>query len=174
MTIHELLALTGLTGSDEIPVWDEEASGEPTKKITAQNFAAAIKTLASLLGTGDVVNNLTSTDPTKVLAASQGKALNDNITHSSTSQEISTLYYKQFGNVIVVSGKLLGNDSNNVDTGFPYGYCGVISVRNQATGSMSLYYHDNTGHLTGWDGTTNRIFQSGTTFQISGVLFPYV
>lgn len=60
MTIDELLALTGLTGSDEIPVWDAEASGEPTKKITAQNFAAAIKTLASLLGTGDVVNNLTS------------------------------------------------------------------------------------------------------------------
>lgn len=64
MTIHELLALTGLTGSDEIPVWDAEASGEPTKKITAQNFAAAIKTLASLLGTGDVVNDLTIDDTT--------------------------------------------------------------------------------------------------------------
>lgn len=60
MTIDELLALTGLTGSDEIPVWDKEASGEPTKKITAQNFAAAVKTLASLLGTGDVVNDLTN------------------------------------------------------------------------------------------------------------------
>lgn len=86
MTIHELLALTGLTGSDEIPVWDEEASGEPTKKITAQNFAAAIKTLASLLGTGDVVNDLTSTLTTAPLSANMGKTLNDNMASSiSTS-----------------------------------------------------------------------------------------
>lgn len=77
MTIHELLALTGLTGSDEIPVWDAEASGEPTKKITAQNFAAAIKALASLLGTGDVVNDLTSTATDKPLSANMGKVLND-------------------------------------------------------------------------------------------------
>lgn len=68
MTIHELLALTGLTANDEIPVWDAEASGEPTKKITAQNFAAAIKTLASLLGTGDVVNDLTRQDTDKPAA----------------------------------------------------------------------------------------------------------
>lgn len=77
MTINELLALTGLTGSDEIPVWDAEASGEPTKKITAQNFAAAIKTLASLLGTGDVVNYLTSTATDKPLSAAMGKFLFD-------------------------------------------------------------------------------------------------
>ena len=91
MTIHELLALTGLTGSDEIPVWDEEASGEPTKKITAQNFAAAIKTLASLLGTGDVVNDLTSTATNKPLSANMGKTLNDNMTPSiSTSFTFET------------------------------------------------------------------------------------
>ena len=75
MTIHELLALTGLTGSDEIPVWDEEASGEPTKKITAQNFAAAIKTLASLLGTGDVVNDLTSSETQKPGSANMLRTL---------------------------------------------------------------------------------------------------
>lgn len=34
---------------------------------------------AGTLHTSDVVNNLTSTDPTKVLAAPQGKALNDTI-----------------------------------------------------------------------------------------------
>ena len=75
MTIHELLALTGLTANDEIPVWDAEASGEPTKKITAQNLAAAIKTLASLLGTGDVIDSLTSTETDKPLSAAQGKKL---------------------------------------------------------------------------------------------------
>lgn len=80
MTIDELLALTGLTGSDEIPVWDAEASGEPTKKITAQYFAAAIKTLANLLGTGDVVDDLTSTATDKPLSANQGRLLKNQIT----------------------------------------------------------------------------------------------
>jgi hypothetical protein len=42
MTIDELLAITGLTASDEIPVWDAEATGEPTKKITAANLAASM------------------------------------------------------------------------------------------------------------------------------------
>ena len=86
MTIHELLALTGLTESDEIPVWDAEASGEPTKKITTQNFANAVKTLASLLGTGDVVNNLTSTATDKPLSAAKGTALaSKTILYSATS-----------------------------------------------------------------------------------------
>lgn len=51
MTIDELNALTALTAGDEIPVWDAEASGEPTKKITAQNMANSVKTLANLQGT---------------------------------------------------------------------------------------------------------------------------
>ena len=49
MTIDELLAATGLTANDEIPIWDAESTGEPTKKITAQNLAAAVATLASLM-----------------------------------------------------------------------------------------------------------------------------
>lgn len=88
MTIHELLALTGLTESDEIPVWDEEASGEPTKKITAQNFAAAIKTLASLLGTGDVVNDLTINDPTKVASQAEAYALAQKSIDTSGAQYV--------------------------------------------------------------------------------------
>lgn len=56
MTINELLALNNLTAIDKIPVWDAEATGstEPTAKITAQNFANAVKSLASLIGTGDL------------------------------------------------------------------------------------------------------------------------
>lgn len=80
MTINGLNPLSALTADDKIPVWDTGASGEPTKEITAQNFASSIKTLASLLGTGDVVNNLTSTATDKTLAAAQGKALNDKVT----------------------------------------------------------------------------------------------
>jgi hypothetical protein len=80
MTIDELNALTTLTAADEVPVWDSEESGEPTKKITAQHLAAAIKTLASLLGTGDVVNDLISTATDKPGSANMLKTLNDKIT----------------------------------------------------------------------------------------------
>lgn len=79
MTIHELNALSSLTSTDEFPVWDAEASGEPTKKITAQNLATSVKTLASMLVTGDIANNLTTTTEGKVLDARQGKVLNDKI-----------------------------------------------------------------------------------------------
>ena len=54
MTIDELNALTTLTAADEVPVWDKEESGEPTKKITASNLAASVKSLGNLIGTGDV------------------------------------------------------------------------------------------------------------------------
>ena len=47
MTIDELLAAVDLTANDEIPLWDAEATGEPTKKITAANMAA---TMAALSG----------------------------------------------------------------------------------------------------------------------------
>jgi hypothetical protein len=49
MTIHELLQAAGLTANDEIPIWDAEATGEPTKKITAQQLAAAVVALANLV-----------------------------------------------------------------------------------------------------------------------------
>jgi len=49
MTIDELIAATGLTANDEIPIWDAEATGGPTKKITAQQLATAIVALASLV-----------------------------------------------------------------------------------------------------------------------------
>jgi hypothetical protein len=90
MTIDELLAAAGLTANDEIPIWDAEATGEPTKKVTAQNFASAVKTLASLLGTGEIANNLTTTTTGKVLDASQGKALK-NIIEALTPGDIGAL-----------------------------------------------------------------------------------
>lgn len=49
MTIDELLAAAGLTANDEIPIWDAEATGEATKKITAQSLAAAVVALANLV-----------------------------------------------------------------------------------------------------------------------------
>ena len=58
MTIDELLSLAGLTANDEIPVWDAEAADEPTKKITAQNLAASVKTLAGLVGEAEFTEAL--------------------------------------------------------------------------------------------------------------------
>ena len=49
MTIHELLQAAGLTANDEIPIWDADGTGEPTKKITAQQLAQAVVTLANLV-----------------------------------------------------------------------------------------------------------------------------
>lgn len=77
MTIDQLLAAIGLTANDEIPLWDAEESGEPTKKITAQNLAAAVKLLASLLAKSDVKDSLSNTSIDYPLSANQGKVLND-------------------------------------------------------------------------------------------------
>jgi hypothetical protein len=85
MTIDELNALTTLTATDEVPVWDAEANSEPTKKITGSNLASSVKTLGSLLGTSDVVDNLTSTETDKPLAAAQGKALSEAIAQSTAN-----------------------------------------------------------------------------------------
>ncbi len=49
MTIDELLAAVDLSANDEIPIWDAEATGEPTKKITAVNLALAVTALAVLV-----------------------------------------------------------------------------------------------------------------------------
>lgn len=49
MTIHELLQAAGLTANDEIPIWDVDGTGEPTKKVTAQQLATAVVTLANLV-----------------------------------------------------------------------------------------------------------------------------
>lgn len=53
-TIDGLNAVTSLTAQDEVPVWDVEASGEPTKKITASNLASSVKSLASLPNTTEM------------------------------------------------------------------------------------------------------------------------
>ena len=45
MTINELLAAAGLNGTDELPIWNGA-----TQKVTAQQLANAVKTLANLQG----------------------------------------------------------------------------------------------------------------------------
>lgn len=75
MTINELVALAGLTADDQIPVWDAEAAANGrTKKITAQNLANAIKTLASLIAStgGTMTGVLTCKTPLDLTNPSTG------------------------------------------------------------------------------------------------------
>lgn len=75
-TIDQLNAATAITANDEVAIYDAEAgAAEPTKKVTGSNLASSIKTLGSLLGTSDVVNDLTSTATDKPLSANMGKYL---------------------------------------------------------------------------------------------------
>lgn len=56
MTIAELLAATGLTANDLVPIYDAEAAQnvEPTQKVTATQLAAAVKVLSSLVSTTEM------------------------------------------------------------------------------------------------------------------------
>lgn len=58
MTIEELLAATGLTENDLVPIYDAEAAQnvEPTQKVTATQLAAAVKVLASLVNTTEMAS----------------------------------------------------------------------------------------------------------------------
>jgi hypothetical protein len=54
MTIDGLNTVSALTAQDKVPVWDNESSGEPTRKITAQNMANSVKTLGNLVNTTEM------------------------------------------------------------------------------------------------------------------------
>jgi len=163
LTIDELLAAAGLTANDEIPIWDAEATGEPTKKITVQNFASAVKTLASLLGTGEIANNLTTTTAGKVLDARQGKALNEAITNveQSAAYEYGSnnngAYYKFKDGLLICTKTSTGEISvtspwGNLYEGslnlgnWPYSFIGTpyISVANVGGGGGMIESVNNT------------------------------
>lgn len=89
MTIDELNALTTLTAADEVPVWDSEESGEPTKKITASNLAASVKSLGNLIGTDDLDSTPTQGSNKAVTSGGVYTAIQQStaiITQSSSTQ----------------------------------------------------------------------------------------
>lgn len=95
MTIDGLNALTTLTAGDELPVWDVEASAEePTKKITAQNMAASVKSLGSLIGTGDL-----DSTPTQ----GSNKAVTSGGTYTAIQQSTATAWLKKRENITVTT-----------------------------------------------------------------------
>lgn len=115
MTIHELNALTALTSTDELPVWDAEASGEPTKKITASNVAASVKSLGSLIGTGDLDSTPTQGSNKAVTSGGVYTAIQQSTATTTTGiyrsnsagghgASSSNIVVKQYGNVVSIQG----------------------------------------------------------------------
>lgn len=98
MTIDELNALTALTAGDEIPVWDAEASGEPTQKITAQQLAAAVKALAGLPSTTEM--------NTAIASALQRTNITSQITVNNSHVRIGTANAFLIGGLGVLSFSL--------------------------------------------------------------------
>jgi len=94
MTIKELLAATGLTANDLMPIWDAEAASnvEPTQKITAQQLAAAVKSLAGLPST---------TEMNSAIATSQRVvAVGDLITNRSAYFDYH--YARKSGKLVII------------------------------------------------------------------------
>lgn len=121
-TIDGLNAVTSLTAQDEVPVWDKEASGEPTKKITAQNMASSVKTLGSLVNTGEMntalagKQNTLTFDTTPTTGSTNpvtSGGIADAITQSTASTKsgivtmatgTSQIFVRQYGNVVCIGG----------------------------------------------------------------------
>ena len=79
MQISGLSASNTFSATDVLAIEVNVNGVEKTYKLTGATLATALASIGSYLNTTDVVNDLTSTDPTKVLAAPQGKELNDNL-----------------------------------------------------------------------------------------------
>jgi hypothetical protein len=91
--------------------------------------------------------------------------------NSNTIPTLNTLKYTQFGKLIIVGGYFIGNGTATINTGLPSGYLGAVSVRDGTTGIMTLYNHNSISQLKGWDGNTDRVFETGHTYQVTGVLY---
>ena len=90
MTIDELLAAVGLTANDEIPIWDAEATGEPTKKITAANLASSVAAIGGLQLTPSATFSIPS-EGNSVSYSMAGLTANHILTHwnfSSSAENV--------------------------------------------------------------------------------------
>ena len=68
------MQIRGLPSSGSLAATDvlaKDASGGTTEKINGSDLASSVKTLGSLLGTNDVVNNLSTNDTTGTKPAGQ-------------------------------------------------------------------------------------------------------
>ena len=91
MQISGLSASNTFSATDVLAIEVNVNGTNKTYKLTGATLATALASIGSYLKATDVVNNLTSTDPTKVLAAPQGKALAER--PYIVYQWVSFLYY---------------------------------------------------------------------------------
>ena len=100
MQIKDLPVSTTLASTD---VLVKETSTGATQGITGANAAASLKTLGDLLGTSDVVNNLTSGGTTSPLSAEMGKTIAGKIIDSSSGT------YVKFADGTLINYKIVTN-----------------------------------------------------------------
>lgn len=167
MTIHDLNALTTLTAADELPVWDAEASGEPTKKITASNLAASVKSLASLPNTTEMNTAIQQGMATSVI----------NNALLNAGANVTALNARRSGNVAFVSFALNSGTTNNTtlltfdSTITPAYIDGIYALYNGSgvqitTGSVWIE-RDNRGVAKYYGSTTGQVLYCTMTYLIN-------
>lgn len=142
-TINDLPALASLTANDYIPVWDSEASGEPTYKIKVSDMIASIVLIASLLKQNDVVNDLTSTATDKPGSANMLRELNNKLTpdggHSALNNKVRWIIMGKLCQVVIY-GLAFADASQMAAAGIPAPKSGYVSIicgnSNQITGKI--------------------------------------
>jgi hypothetical protein len=132
MTIHELLQAAGLTANDEIPIWDAEATGEPTKKVTAQQLAAAVVALANLVTSVNNQTGAVSITPANIGAvAKSGDTMTGPLTISANIVQTTGYIAGQAGSIN--HALKLGHPDDNVMKFLEYsGRFDFIKVANGA------------------------------------------
>ena len=176
MTIDELNALTTLTDTDEVPVWDSEESGDPTKKITASNLAASVKSLGNLIGTGDLDSTPTQGSSKAVTSGGVYTAIQQSTAIDTHTSYAPTYCYEiKCGKIVTVYGHsaggltLTGNNSWQTLTTLPAGFrptTDVYGVGASAAGT-AITFHVAPNGLVEWvagTGLTTSYWNFGLVF----------
>lgn len=113
-TIDGLNVVSSLTAQDYVPVWDSEASGEPTKKIAGQNMANSVKTLANLQGQLTFDSTPTTGSNNPVTSGGIATAI-----AQSTATE-ATGSYKSPNGTLIQWGVLSGKTGDRISFSVPF------------------------------------------------------
>ena len=110
MSIKQITQLPASTTLASTDVLAKETSGNTTQKITAENAVASLKTIGNLLGTNDVINDLTTGGTTVPLSAEMGKTIAGKIIDSSSGT------YVKFADGTLINYDIITNFTFNANT----------------------------------------------------------
>jgi hypothetical protein len=164
MTIAELLAATGLTENDLVPIYDVEAAQnvEPTQKVTAAQLAAAVKVLASLVNTTEM--NAAIQQSTAYTTGS--------VTPVGSGSSAQFMVVKQFGKVVSLYGAITGvTVGSNIKIGTISGVSApATTVRTLCGVAANAYDHpQDVAYLSIY--TTGEIYVASTQTGTKAVYF---